>query len=40
MTFIVILVLVATAFALAIPFGADSRDLSEHAYLRDSLWSR
>jgi hypothetical protein len=37
--FFIVLVLIAAA-ALAVPFGADSRSLTDHTYDRDSLWSR
>jgi hypothetical protein len=40
MTILLILVAVLVISALAVPFGADSRSLSDHTYDRDSLWSR
>ena len=40
MTIIVIFLAVIAVSALAVPFGADSRSLTDHTYDRDSLWSR
>jgi hypothetical protein len=40
MTILLILLALAAVSLLAIPFGADSRSLTDHTYDRDSLWSR
>lgn len=40
MTIFLILLALSAISALAIPFGVDSRSLTDHAYDRDSLWSR
>ena len=40
MDMILFLVVLATIVLLSVPLGADSRNLSDHAYKRDSLWSR
>lgn len=40
MTILLILLVLAAASLLAIPFGADSRSLTDDTYDRDSLWSR
>jgi hypothetical protein len=40
MTTLLILIAVIAVAALAVPFGADSRRLTDSTYDRDSLWSR
>jgi hypothetical protein len=40
MTILLILATLIAVSALAVPFGADSRRLSDSTYDRDSLWSR
>ncbi len=40
MDIVVILFVLAAVIALAVPLGADSRNLSDKSFARDSLWSR
>jgi len=40
MTILLILTALIALSALAVPFGADSRKLTDDNYDRDSLWSR
>jgi hypothetical protein len=40
MDMIVFLLVLTTIVTLSVPLGADSRNLSDRAYDRDSLWSR
>jgi hypothetical protein len=40
MEFIILLLVLLAISALSVPYGVDSRGLSDRAAHRDSLWSR
>jgi hypothetical protein len=40
MTFFILFAVLTAIVVLAVPLGADSRELRDDAYARDSLWSR
>ena len=40
MSILILFIGIIAISALSVPFGADSRQLTDHALERDSLWSR